>query len=43
MGNQRKNRDQPDYSIVEIGCNTERSLGKLALLLSLKLQGKNTR
>ena len=32
VGNRRKNRDHPNYSIVEIGQNTEKSPGNLRRL-----------
>ena len=32
IGNQRKNRDYPDYSIAEIGQNTQKSPGDLRRL-----------
>ena len=32
MGNRRTNRDHPNYSIVEIGQNIEKSLGDLKRL-----------
>ena len=35
-GNQRKNRDHPDHSIVEIGYNTEKSPGGLSRLAVTK-------
>ena len=39
--NERTSRDYPNYSIVEISQNTEKSPGDLCKLESLRLQGKN--
>ena len=36
LGNERTSRDHPNYSIVEIGQNTEKSPEDLRRLLSLK-------
>ena len=40
LGNKRKNGDHPNYSIVQMGQNTEKSPGTWGDLLSLKLRGK---
>ena len=37
-GNKMTIEDQPDYSIIKIGQNTEKNFGDLRWLLSLKLQ-----
>ena len=41
IGNQRKNRDHLDYSIVEIGQNTEKSPGDLRRLAVTQTPAKN--
>ena len=40
LGNKRTNDDHPNYSIIKIGQNTEKSSGDLRTLLSSKLQRK---
>ena len=40
-GNQRKNRDHPDHSIVKIGLNTGKSPGDLKRLFATNSLGKD--
>ena len=41
-GNQRENLNHPDYSIVDVGQNTQKSPGELRSMLSLRIQWNAT-